>query len=99
HLSPTPPNLTSPTNNTINLLPTHTTPNTPTTSFNLTLKPFPHKYPLPTSSTPPNPLTIPNISNNPTLSQPHQTTIINSLTFTQTLPNRTYPTPTANQIT
>ncbi|CAA4175050.1 cell wall associated fibronectin-binding protein [Staphylococcus aureus] len=42
---------------------------------------------------------IANISNNATVSQADQTTIINSLTFTETVPNRSYARASANEIT
>ncbi len=42
---------------------------------------------------------IANISNNTTVSQADQTAIINSLTFTETVPNRSYARASANEIT
>ncbi|HDA8148790.1 TPA: hypothetical protein O5X22_002788, partial [Staphylococcus aureus] len=87
------------TNKTINLLATDTSGNTATTSFNVTVKPLRDKYRVGTSSTAANPVRIANISNNATVSQADQTTIINSLTFTETVPNRSYARASANEIT
>lgn len=70
-----------------------------TTSFNVTVKPLRDKYRVGTSSTAANPVRIANISNNATVSQADQTTIINSLTFTETVPNRSYARASANEIT
>lgn len=99
HVSATAPNVTSATNKTINLLATDTSGNTATTSFNVTVKPLRDKYRVGTSSTAANPVRIANISNNATVSQADQTTIINSLTFTETVPNRSYARASANEIT
>ncbi|MRW65661.1 hyperosmolarity resistance protein Ebh, partial [Staphylococcus aureus] len=92
HVSATAPNVTSATSKTINLLATDTSGNTATTSFNVTVKPLRDKYRVGTSSTAANPVRIANISNNATVSQADQTTIINSLTFTSNAPNRNYAT-------
>ncbi len=99
HVSATAPNVTSATNKTINLLATDTSGNTATTSFNVTVKPLRDKYRVGTSSTAANPVRIANISNNATVSQADQTAIINSLTFTETVPNRSYARASANEIT
>ncbi|HDE9594308.1 TPA: hyperosmolarity resistance protein Ebh [Staphylococcus aureus] len=99
HVSATAPNVTSATSKTINLLATDTSGNTATTSFNVTVKPLRDKYRVGTSSTAANPIRIANISNNATVSQADQTTIINSLTFTSNAPNRNYATASANEIT
>ncbi|HEA6243516.1 TPA: hyperosmolarity resistance protein Ebh [Staphylococcus aureus] len=99
HVSATAPNVTSATSKTINLLATDTSGNTATTSFNVTVKPLRDKYRVGTSSTAANPVRIANISNNATVSQADQTTIINSLTFTSNAPNRNYATASANEIT
>ncbi|HEK6720248.1 TPA: hyperosmolarity resistance protein Ebh, partial [Staphylococcus aureus] len=99
HVSAMAPNVTSATSKTINLLATDTSGNTATTSFNVTVKPLRDKYRVGTSSTAANPVRIANISNNATVSQADQTTIINSLTFTETVPNRNYATASANEIT
>ncbi|MBD6951924.1 hypothetical protein F1Z40_02605, partial [Staphylococcus aureus] len=80
------------------LLATDTSGNTATTSFNVTVKPLRDKYRVGTSSTAANPVRIANISNNATVSQADQTTIINSLTFTETVPNRSYARASANEI-
>ncbi|HCV9997685.1 TPA: hyperosmolarity resistance protein Ebh [Staphylococcus aureus] len=99
HVSATAPNVTSATTKTINLLATDTSGNTATTTFNVTVKPLRDKYRVGTSSTAANPVRIANISNNATVSQADQTAIINSLTFTETVPNRNYATASANEIT
>lgn len=99
HVSATAPNVTSETTKTINLLATDTSGNTATTSFNVTVKPLRDKYRVGTSSTAANPVRIANISNNATVSQADQTAIINSLTFTETVPNRSYARASANEIT
>ncbi|HHW9882976.1 TPA: hyperosmolarity resistance protein Ebh [Staphylococcus aureus] len=99
HVSATAPNVTSATSKTINLLATDTSGNTATTSFNVTVKPLRDKYRVGTSSTAANPVRIANISNNATVSQADQTAIINSLMFTETVPNRNYATASANEIT
>lgn len=99
HVSATAPNVTSATSKTINLLATDTSGNTATTSFNVTVKPLRDKYRVGTSSTAANPVRIANISNNATVSQADQTAIINSLTFTETVPNRSYARASANEIT
>lgn len=99
HVSATAPNVTSATTKTINLLATDTSGNTATTSFNVTVKPLRDKYRVGTSSTAANPVRIANISNNATVSQADQTAIINSLTFTETVPNRSYARASANEIT
>ncbi len=99
HVSATAPNVTSATSKTINLLATDTSGNTATTSFNVTVKPLRDKYRVGTSSTAANPMRIANISNNATVSQADQTAIINSLMFTETVPNRNYATASANEIT
>lgn len=99
HVSATAPNVTSATTKTINLVANDTSGNTATTSFNVTVKPLRDKYRVGTSSTVANPVRIANISNNATVSQADQTAIINSLTFTETVPNRNYATASANEIT
>ncbi|SUK03503.1 extracellular matrix binding protein [Staphylococcus aureus] len=99
HVSATAPNVTSATSKTINLLATDTSGNTATTSFNVTVKPLRDKYRVGTSSTAANPVRIANISNDATVSQADQTAIINSLMFTETVPNRNYATASANEIT
>lgn len=70
-----------------------------TTSYNVTIKPLRDKYRVGTSSTAANPVRIANISNNAIVSQADQTAIINSLTFTETVPNRSYARASANEIT
>ncbi len=97
HVSATAPNVTSATSKTINLLATDTSGNTATTSFNVTVKPLRDKYRVGTSSMAA--MSIANISNNATVSQADQTAIINSLTFTETVPNRSYARASANEIT
>lgn len=99
HVSATAPNVTSATNKTINLVATDTSGNTATTSYNVTIKPLRDKYRVGTSSTAANPVRIANISNNAIVSQADQTAIINSLTFTETVPNRSYARASANEIT
>lgn len=99
HVSATAPNVTSATNKTINLVANDTSGNTATTSFNVTIKPLRDKYRVGTSSTAANPVRIANISNNATVSQADQTAIINSLTFTETVPNRSYARASTNEIT
>ena len=63
------------------------------------MKPLRDKYRVGTSSAAANPVRIANISNNATVSQADQTAIINSLTFTETVPNRSYARASANEIT
>lgn len=94
----TAPNVTATTTKTVNLIATDTSGHTAATLFNVVVKPLKDKYRLSTSSTSANPVRISNIANNATVSQADQSTIINSLTFTETAPNRSYATGSSNEI-